>query len=161
MSPASNRLPDSNDIYGARSIEWSKLDPQLWEQACDSVKELSDNGFFCVREAYGFDDVEFLWCFLTYAYGNLQFGSQGLVEWIQSAPEISQRLERNRLVSSDIRQFRRNNRKMLTLSLEGYFKKTSSFVIQRLRRTYGLSEWDMAEASLLEAIRGDVGEVDY
>ena len=160
LSTDTNRLSDSNEIYGVSSTEWPSLDAQLWEQACESVVELRQNGFFCVRHACDFEDVDLLWSLLTYAYGNLQFGSQSLAEWFQTVPEIRQRLGMERLTSSDIRKFRRNNRKILTLSLEGYFKKRSSSRVQRLRRTCGLSEWDLAEASVLEAIRGDLGEVD-
>ncbi len=161
VSQASNRLHETGGIPGANPAEWSSLNGQLWEQACASVADLRGHGIFCVANPGMVFDSDLLWSFLTYAYGNLQFGSQALVEWLETVPDIHQRLGGRLLSSADVRQFRRNNRKMLTLSLEAYFKKASGSVIHRFRRTCGLSECDLAEAAVLEAIRFDVGEVDY
>ena len=152
---------EREDSSSLHSLDWGRLNDEGWARARTAVAKLRDNGFFCIGGPFGFEDPELLWVILTYAYGNGQFGSQALEEWIEIEPVLSRELAGRRVSSSDIRLFRRNNRKAITLSLEGFFKQEATMAVQGLRRIYGFSECELAEQRLLEAIRSDVGEVDY
>ncbi len=152
---------ERDEFLGLRSTDWGPLDEEAYEHARLAVGQLRSNGFFCVLGPAGFGDPDRLWAILTYSYGKRQFGSQELAEWIELEPVLGRELGRNRILSSDIRQFRRNNRKVLTLSLEGFFYRGSSRRVQRLRKSYDLSECDLAERIVLEAIRSDFGEVEF
>ena len=129
-----------------------KTDNRLahWEAARVAITKLKSQGFFCIQNASTSEPSEFLWHLLTFCYAKKIFGSERIVQWLRKEHWIPVKPTERCLLAQDLRRFRRNNRKILMLSLEEFFKnQTCPEAIDKL-----------AEQLLLSAIQWDVGELD-
>ena len=104
-------------------------------------------------------NLRLLWSIGTYSYANSLFGSRQIAEWARTDSFPMGLLRGECLVAEDIRCFRRNNRKLLALSLESIFRERNLIPIGALF-SIDSSAYDIAEWCILEAIRWDVGDFD-
>ena len=158
-APPSLSVPELSDDT---CLAWFKtdLDEREWKLACASVGQLQKDGFGSIRSDLDCIDSSLIWCLLTYCYAKGQSGTENLVIWANGLSEIRRNLNGGALTVSEVRRFRRNNRKQLALTLENYFRRDASLVIQRAGAAYGLTAYELAEHCLLEAVRADIGETD-
>lgn len=131
-----------------------------WDAVCGIIARLEKAGFFCVGGAFDFEEPPFLWRVLTYCYAEEFFGSQRILSWMSRPDALRSELNGRIVRASDLRGFRRNNRKVLTLSLEEATREFTPAPVQRARAACGISSADFAELSVREAIRFDLGETD-
>lgn len=133
------------------------LNTRRWDTVGEVVESLGRSGFFSVGTAIDLPDPDVTWQLLSYCYANRQVGSQRIVNWVHAVPQILRLFGPIGLQSHDLRRFRRNNRKLLALTLEEFFRRSTPSPGQGVR---GGSPVTMADDCLLEAIRADVGESD-
>ena len=131
-----------------------------WDVICRIVNRLEESGFFCVGGTIGFEEPSFLWRVLTYCYTQEFFGSQRILIWMKQPDGLRAELKGRVVWASDLRGFRRNNRKVLTLAVEEATKELTPTPIQRARAACGISPAEFADLSVREAIRLDLGETD-
>ncbi len=131
-----------------------------WEAACAAVAKLKAQGFFCVRGVSADEQPDFFWCLLTFCYGRGIFGSERIVELVREECWVSSGEAAGCLLAHDLRRFRRNNRKVLTLSLEEFFKSLLCLEGDGVSTGRISAIRELAEQRVLSAIRWDVGELD-
>ncbi len=124
---------------------------RLWESSCAAVQKLRGAGFFCIRGPFDFERPELLWSVLTSCYSAEIFGSQRIAAWLDGDGRWKPFLCGDRITARDVRRFRRNNRKNLTLAIEEVIA-TQPLPTERIH--------EEAERLLMEAIQFDVGEFD-
>lgn len=88
-----------------------------------AITRLKSQGFFCIQDASTPKPPEFLWHLLTFCYAKKIFGSERIVRWLRKEHWIPVKPTKRCPLAQDLRRFRRNNRKILILSLEEFFKK--------------------------------------
>lgn len=146
---------------GRKTAEW-KIDHRLvhWQAVRVAIAKLKSQGFFCVQDASDPEPPEFLWHLLTFCYAKKIFGSERIVRWLREERWLPVKPDKRRLLAHDLRRFRRNNRKILTLSLEEFFKNRLCPEARNQCADKAETIHKLAEQCVLSAIRWDVGELD-
>jgi hypothetical protein len=160
MTSSSGRFPILGEPNGPRAESLShEIDVSLWETVLTAVTSLEKDGFSCLGGKSGFMNLSLLWSIGTFSYATSLFGSRQIAEWVGAESFFQGLLRGERLVAGDIRSFRRNNRKLLTLSLEAIFRERN-LVPNGTQFSSESSAYDFAEWCVLEAIRWDAGDFD-
>jgi hypothetical protein len=160
MTSSSVRGPILGKPNGLKSNRLGRdFDANVWDAVLTAVSLLKRDGFSCIESKSGFVDHTLLWAIGTFSYANGLFGSRQIVEWVGTEPFFQGSFRGDRLMAGDIRCFRRNNRKLLTLSLEAIFRQRR-LVPNGLPFSCKSSAYDFAERCVLEAIRWDAGDFD-
>ena len=131
-----------------------------WKAVRAAISNLKSQGFFCIQAASDPEPPEFLWSLLTFCYAKKIFGSDRIVRWLREERWLPAKPAERRLLARDLRRFRRNNRKILTLSLEEFFKNPICPKAGDKRADKTATFRELAEQCVLSAIRWDVGELD-
>lgn len=139
-----------------------KTDNRLvhWKAARVAITKLKSQGFLCIQDASTPEPPEFLWHLLTFCYTKKIFGSERIVRWLRKGRWIPIKPTERCLLAQDLRRFRRNNRKILMLSLEEFFKNQACPEARDKRADKTETIRKLAEQFLLTAIQRDVGELD-
>ncbi len=139
-----------------------KTDNRLvhWETARVAITKLKSQGFFCIQDASAPEPPEFLWHLLTFCYAKKIFGSERIVRWLRKEHWLPIKPTERCLLAQDLRRFRRNNRKILMLSLEEFFKNQTCPEAKDNRANKTETIRKLAEQLLLSAIQRDIGELD-
>lgn len=146
---------------GQNTIE-QKADKRLvrWKAVHAAIAKLKSQGFFCIQDASDPEPSEFLWQLLTFCYAEKIFGSDRIIRWLREELWLPAKPEERGLLAQDLRRFRRNNRKILTLSLEEFFKNQLCSEARDERADKNEIIRELAEQCVLSAIRWDMGELD-
>ena len=131
-----------------------------WKAARVAIAKLKSQGFFCVQDASDSEPPEFLWHLLTFCYAQKIFGSERIVRWLRKEHWLPIKPVERCLLAQDLRRFRRNNRKILMLSLEEFFKNQICPDARDKRANKTETIRELAEQYVLSAIQWDVGELD-
>ena len=139
-----------------------KTDNRLvhWEAARVAIAKLKSQGFFCIQDASAPDPPEFLWHLLTFCYAKKIFGSGRIVQWLRKEHWLPIKPTEQCLLAQDLRRFRQNNRKILMLSLEEFFKNQTYPASKNNRADKTETIRKLAKQCVLSAIQWDVGELD-
>lgn len=139
-----------------------KTDNRLvhWESARVAIAKLKSQGFFCIQDASAPDSPEFLWHLLTFCYARKIFGSEKIVQWLRKEHWLPIKPTERCLLAQDLRRFRQNNRKILMLSLEEFFKNQTYPESKDNRADKTETIRKLAKQCVLSAIQRDVGELD-
>lgn len=139
-----------------------KTDNRLvhWKAARVAITKLKSQGFFCIQNASTPEPPEFLWHLLTFCYAKKIFGSERIVRWLRKEHWLPIKPTERCLLAQDLRRFRRNNRKILMLSLEEFFKNQICPEARDKRADKTETIRELAEQCVLFAIQWDVGELD-
>ena len=139
-----------------------KTDNRLahWNAARIAITKLKSQGFFCVQDASDPESPEFLWHLLTFCYAKKIFSAERIVRCLREERWLPVKPAERCLLAHDLRRFRRNNRKILMLSLEEFFKNQLCPEARDKLADKTESIRELAEQCVLSAIRWDAGELD-
>ena len=169
MAPENREIIQTNGLSASDlclADSWNavecKTDNRLvhWEAARVAIAKLKSQGFFCIQDASAPDPPEFLWHLLTFCYAKKIFGSGRIVQWLRKEHWLPIKPTERCLLAQDLRRFRQNNRKILMLSLEEFFKKQTYPEARDNRADKTETIRKLAKQCLLSAIQWDVGELD-